>query len=350
MIVPDCGRRAVSNIERRTFLKSAAGGAVAVLGGGAQVALHPSAARAQAARSSETEWPNRPVRFIVPLAPGGGLDFVARVVGEAVSRTIGQQVVIENRTGAGGTIGIETAIKSPPDGYSVLVTNDNVASAPHILKTGIDYLNELVPVIQLARQPLALAVHPTLAVSSVAELIETAKRQPGLGCATSGAGSNQHVLLEWFGQLAGIKLDHVPYRGAGQAINDLIAGHVRVAFLGPTALIPHYKAGTLRLLAQSAETRSPSLPEVPTLQEAGFKGLVLNTWYAAFVPLGTPAPAIARLNAEMDKALADPATGKSLLQTATEPVGGSAEQLARVARVDSDKYARLARELNIKAN
>jgi tripartite-type tricarboxylate transporter receptor subunit TctC len=336
MIVPDCGRRAVSNIERRTFLKSAAGGAVAVLGGGAQVALHPSAARAQAARSSETEWPNRPVRFIVPLAPGGGLDFVARVVGEAVSRTIGQQVVIENRTGAGGTIGIETAIKSPPDGYSVLVTNDNVASAPHILKTGIDYLNELVPVIQLARQPLALAVHPTLAVSSVAELIETAKRQPGLGCATSGAGSNQHVLLEWFGQLAGIKLDHVPYRGAGQAINDLIAGH--------------YKAGNLRLLAQSAETRSPSLPEVPTLQEAGFKGLVLNTWYAAFVPLGTPAPAIARLNAEMDKALADPATGKSLLQTATEPVGGSAEQLARVARADSDKYARLARELNIKAN
>src|SRR2546430_2763049 len=240
--------------------------------------------------------------------------------------------------------------RARPDGYSVLVTNDNVASAPHILKTGTDYLNELVPVIQLARQPLALAVHPTLAVSSVAELIETAKRQPGLGCATSGAGSNQHVLLEWFGQLAGIKLDHVPYRGAGQAINDLIAGHVRVAFLGPTALIPHYKAEKLRLLAQSAETRSPNLPEVPTLQEAGFKGLVLETWYAAFVPLGTPTPAIARLNAEMDKALADPATGKSLLQTATEPVGSSAEQLARVARADSEKYARLARELNIKAN
>jgi tripartite-type tricarboxylate transporter receptor subunit TctC len=336
------------NIERRTFIKRAAAGGIALLGGIAQAPHGPNPARAQG--TSDAAWPNRPVRFIVPLAPGGGLDFVARVVGEPVSRAIGQQVVIENRMGAGGTIGIETAIKSPPDGYSVLVTNDNVASAPHILKTGIDYLNELVPVIQLARQPLALAVHPTLEVSSVAELIETAKRQPGLGCATSGAGSNQHVLLEWFGQLAGIKLDHVPYRGAGQAINDLIAGHVRVAFLGPTALIPHYKAGKLRLLAQSAETRSPNLPEVPTLQEAGFKGLVLETWYAAFVPLGTPAPAIARLNAEMDKVLADPATGKSLLQTATEPVGGSAEQLARVARADSEKYARLARELNIKAN
>jgi tripartite-type tricarboxylate transporter receptor subunit TctC len=158
------------------------------------------------------------------------------------------------------------------------------------------------------------------------------------------------VLLEWFAQMAGIKLDHVPYRGAGQAINDLIAGHVRVAFLGPTALIPHYKTGNLRLLAQSSEMRSPNLPEVPTLQEAGFKGLVLETWYAAFVPLGTPAAPIARLNAEMDKALADPASGKSLLQTATEPVGGSAERLARVARADSEKYARLARELNIKTN
>ena len=306
-------------IERRTFIKRTAAGGIALLGGIAQAPHGPNAAGAQG--TTETAWPNRPVRFIVPLAPGGGLDFVARVVGESVSRAIGQQIVIENRTGAGGTIGIETAIKSPPDGYSVLVTNDNVASAPHILKLGIDYLKELVPVIQLARQPLALAAHPSLAVSSVAELIETAKRQPGLGCATSGAGSNQHVLLEWFAQMAGIKLDHVPYRGAGQAINDLIAGHVRVAFLGPTALIPHYKSGNLRLLAQSSETRSPNLPEVPTLQEAGFKGLVLET---CFVPLGTPPSAIARLNAEMDRALADPATAKSLLQTATEPVGGGA--------------------------
>src|SRR5262249_33679849 len=164
------------------------------------------------------------------------------------------------------------------------------------LEVGRRLLEGAGAVIQLARQPLALAAHPTLGVSSVRELIATAKQRPGLGCATSGAGSNQHVLLEWFAQMANIKLDHVPYRGAGQAINDLIAGHVRVAFLGPTALIPHYKSGNLRLLAQSSETRSPNLPEVPTLQEAGFKGLVLETWYAAFVPLGTPPSAIARLN------------------------------------------------------
>jgi tripartite-type tricarboxylate transporter receptor subunit TctC len=282
--------------------------------GGAAVAW-PRAARAQgtlpATPSADPTWPNRPVRFIVPLAAGGGLDFVARLTAEYLSRAIGQQVVIENRTGAGGTIGIDTAIKSAPDGYSVLVTNDNVASAPYVLRLNVDYLKDLVPVIQLARQPQALAIHPSLDVKSVEELIAAVKVRPGMGCATSGTGSNQHVLLEWFAKLARIKLDHIPYRGAGQAINDLIAGHVRVAFLGPTALMPHYKAGILRLLAQSSETRSPSLPEVPTLQEAGFKGLAIESWYGAF--------------------------------------RGTAEQLARVAQQDSEKYARLVKELNIKA-
>jgi tripartite-type tricarboxylate transporter receptor subunit TctC len=229
------------------------------------------------------------------------------------------------------------------------VTNDNVASAPHVLRLNVDYLKDLVPVIQLARQPQALAIHPSLDVKSVAELIAAVKVRPGMGCATSGTGSNQHVLLEWFAKMAGIKLDHIPYRGAGQAINDLIAGHVRVAFLGPTALMPHYKAGILRLLAQSSETRSPSLPEVPTLQEAGFKGLAIESWYGAFVPVGTPPAIVARLNAEIDMALADATTRKSLLQTATEAIGGTAEQLARVAQQDSEKYARLVKELNIKA-
>jgi tripartite-type tricarboxylate transporter receptor subunit TctC len=320
--------------------------------GGAAIGW-PLSARAQrtspATPSPDPAWPNRPVRFIVPLAAGGGLDFVARVTADYLSRTIGQQVVIENKTGAGGTIGIETAIKSAPDGYSVLVTNDNVASAPHVLRLNVDYLKDLVPVIQLARQPQALAVHPSFDVKSVAELIAAVKARPGMGCATSGAGSNQHVLMEWFAKMAGIKLDHIPYRGAGQAINDVIAGHVRIAFLGPTALMPHYKAGTLRLLAQSSETRSPSLPEVPTLQEAGFKGLAIESWYGAFVPVGTPPAIVARLNAEIDKALADAATRTSLLQTATEAIGGSAEQLARIAQQDSEKYARLVKELNVTA-
>jgi tripartite-type tricarboxylate transporter receptor subunit TctC len=293
-------------------------------------------------------YPTRPIRFIVPLAAGGGLDFVARLFGEYLSRNIGQQIYIENKLGAGGMIGIETAAKSPPDGYSVLVTNDNVASAPHVLRVNTDYVKDIVPVIQLSQQTLVLAVHSSFEVKTIAELIAAAKAKPGMGFATSGVGSNQHILGEWFAKEAGIKLDHVPYRGAGQAVNDFIAGHILIGVLGPTALIPHFKTGTLRCLAQSAKKRAESLPDVPTFEEAGFKGMVLDAWYGAFVPSGTPEPVIARLNAELNKAAADHATRDSLLQTATEPVGGSPEQFAAVVREDSAKYARLAKELGIR--
>jgi tripartite-type tricarboxylate transporter receptor subunit TctC len=321
------------NLVRRRFMQ-----------GVAAAAAVPALSRVAVAQA----YPARPIRFIVPLAPGGGLDFVARLVGEHLSRTIGQQVYLENKVGAGGMIGIETAAKSPPDGYSVLVSNDNVASAPHVLRVNTDFVKDLVPVIELSRQTQVLAVHSSFNVKSVAELVAAAKGQPGMSFATSGVGSNQHILGEWFAKEAGIKLEHVPYRGAGQAVNDFIAGHILIGVLGPTALIPHYKTGTLRFLAQSSKARMSSLPDVPTFEEAGMKGIVLETWYGAFVPSGTPAPIIARLNAEMNRAVGDPATRDSLLQTATEPVGGTAEQFARVVQEDSAKYARLAMELNIK--
>ncbi|HEV7984156.1 MAG TPA: tripartite tricarboxylate transporter substrate binding protein [Xanthobacteraceae bacterium] len=321
------------DIARRRFMQSAA----------AAVAT-PVLSRVAMAQA----YPARPIRFIVPLAPGGGLDFVARLVGEHMSRTIGQQVYLENKLGAGGMIGIETAAKSPPDGYSVLVSNDNVASAPHVLRVNTDFVKDLVPVIELSRQTLVLAVHASFNVKSVAELIAAAKARPGMSFATSGVGSNQHILGEWFAKEAGIKLEHVPYRGGGQAVNDFIAGHILVGVLGPTALIPHYKAGTLRFLAQSTKVRTQSLPDVPTFEEAGMSGVVLETWYGAFVPPGTPGAVIARLNAEMNRAVSDPAVRDSLLQTATEPVGGTAERFARVLQEDSARYARLAKELDIK--
>jgi tripartite-type tricarboxylate transporter receptor subunit TctC len=321
------------DVVRRRFVQ----GAVAA----AALPVLSPAARAQT-------YPTRPIRFIVPLAPGGGLDFVARLFGEYLSRNICQQFYIENKLGAGGMIGIETAARSPPDGYSVLVTNDNVASAPHVLRVNTDYVKDLVPVTQLSQQTLVLAVHSSFEVKSVAELVAAAKAKPGMGFATSGVGSNQHILGEWFAKEAGIKLDHVPYRGAGQAVNDFIAGHILIGVLGPTALIPHFKTGTLRCLAQSSKKRAESLPDVPTFEEAGFKGMVLDAWYGAFVPSGTPEAVIARLNGEFNKAAADPATRDSLLQTATEPVGGAAEQFAAVVREDSAKYARLAKELGIR--
>jgi len=339
----------MNGIERRKFIKGAAAGGIALAGGGAGNLLNPRMARAQAALSSDA-WPNRPVRFIVPLAPGGAIDFIARAVGERMSLTIGQQVVVENRTGAGGTIGMDAAMKSPPDGYTVLITNDNAASAPHIMNLSYDYTKEMLPVCYLGRHGQILAAHASLGVSSVKELVDYVKANPGLGLATSGVGSNQHVLCEWFKREAGIKLEHVPYRGAGQAINDLIAAHVKTAFLGPTSLMPHAAVGTIRMLAQSSGKRGPTLPQVPTLEEAGYKGLVLEAWYAAFVPAGTPPAIMARLNAEMNKALKDPKLVDTFTKGAIEPVGGAPEDIGKLARADSEKYARLVKELNIKVN
>src|SRR5215213_10471892 len=305
-------------IGRRGVLKGAA-----ALGA---TAFAPNVLRAQ-------DWPSRPVRFVVHLAAGGGLDFIARLVGEHISRSVGQQVFIENRTGgAGGTIGIDAGIKSPPDGYNFLIANDNIASSPHVLRLNVDFLKDVMPVSLLGRQPQVLCVHPSLEVKSVAELVAAVKKMSSLGCATSGVGSNQHVLMEWFAKAADIKLEHVPYRGAGQAINDLIAGHVKVAFLGPTAPLPHAQAGTIKLLAQSGEARSPSMPDLPTLQESGYQGVTLESWFAVFAPLGTPGTVIAQLNAACEKALADSHTRDALFKAATEPVGGEPERLAKLAR------------------
>jgi tripartite-type tricarboxylate transporter receptor subunit TctC len=295
------------------------------------------------------EWPNRPIRFIVPYPAGGSTDVGARVIGDYLSRALGQQIVVENRTGGSGNIGFEAGARSAPDGYTVLIAPDQVASAPHVFKVSFDPLKDLLPVIQLSRQPVVLAVHPKLGVSSLAELIALAKQRPGLSYATSGIGSQQHMTAEWFAQLAGIKLEHVPYRGGAQAINDLVAGHVMIGSLGSTPLIPHYKAGALRLLAQTTAARSPSLPDVPTYEQAGIK-LVLDQWLGAFAPAGTPPAIVARLNNEMNKALAEAAIRESFLQSAQEPVGGSAEQFLRLVRDDFAKYERLAKELNIKAN
>jgi tripartite-type tricarboxylate transporter receptor subunit TctC len=295
-------------------------------------------------------YPARPIRFVVPFPAGGSTDVGARLIAENLSRAFGQQVYVENKSGANGTIGIEDAAKSAPDGYTILVTTDSVASNPHVFNSKVDPSKDLLSIIQLSRQPIALAAHPSLGVTSIAELIALAKKQPGLPYATgSGTGSAQHMAVKWFAQIAGIRLEHVPYRGGGQAINDLIGGHVKLGSLGSTPLMPHYKAGTLRLLAQTTKTRSPSLPDVPTYVEAGVKGLVLEQWLGVFTPAKTPLDIASRLNGEINKALADPAVRKNLLDSAQEPVGGTSDQFAALVREDYATFGRLVKDLDIKA-
>ena len=301
------------------------------------------AARAQS-------YATKPIRFVVPFPAGGSTDVGARLIAEHLSHVFGQQVYVENKSGANGTIGVEAAAKSAPDGYSILVTIDTVASNPHVFHTNIDPSKDLVPIIQVSRQPIVLAAHPSLGVNTLAELIALAKQQPGLRYATgSGFGSPQHMAVQWFARIAGLKLEQVPYRGGGQAINDLLGGHVKLGSLGSTPLIPHYKAGTLRLLAQTTHDRSPSLPDVPTFEQAGMKGLVLDQWLGVFAPAGTPPAITERLNSEIGKAIADPVVRKQLLDSGQEPVGGTAEQFSNLVREDFAKFGRLVKELDIKA-
>ena len=295
------------------------------------------------------EWPSRPVRVVVPFAAGGSTDVAARLVADYLSRSLGQQVFVENRTGANGNIGIEGAAKSEPDGYTVLVAPDAVVSNPHLYQVKYDPLKDLAPVVQVSRQPIVLVAHPSLGARTLADVVALAKEQPGLRYALgSGVGSAQHMVGQWFAKIAGVQLQAVAYRGGGQAINDLVAGHVKLGSLGSTPVVPHYRAGSLLILAQTTEARSQSLPDVPTYQEAGVKGLVLDQWVGVFVPAGTPAPIVERLNAEVNKALADPATRTALLGSAQEPVGGSASELSARLHQEFAKYGSLTRELDLK--
>lgn len=308
----------------------------------ALLALAPPGVHAQS-------WPERPVRIIVAFSAGGSTDVAVRAISDRLAQALGQPVLVENRPGAAGNIAAEFVAKQPADGHVVLASADSLASNPHLFRNlPFDPAKDLVPVVQLTRQPVVLAVHSSLGVTSVAELVALAKAKPGLGYATSGAGSIQHMAGEWFAQLAGIRLTHVPYKGGGQAVNDLVGGQVPIGSLGNTPLLPHHRAGKIRIIAQTTAARSPSLPEVPTYEEAGMRGLVLEQWLALFVAAGTPQPVIQRLAAEVTKVLAEPAVRERYAQVGLEPVGGTPADIQRQYRTDYEKYGRLIRELNIR--
>jgi tripartite-type tricarboxylate transporter receptor subunit TctC len=294
-------------------------------------------------------WPSKPLRWIVPFAPGGANDITARVVAERLNQALGQPVVVENRPGAAGTIGVELVAKSPADGYTVVSSSDTITLAPHLYpKIGFHPIKDFVAVTQLARQPVVLAVHPSLGVSSLAELVAFVKKNPGLGYATAGAGSQQHIAAEWFASLAGIQLTHVPYKGGGQAITDLVGGQVKLASLGAAPLAPHYKSGKLKLLAQTTDTRSPLLADVPTYQEMGFRALSIEQWQGVFLPAGTPKEIVARLHAEIVKVLAEPKVQERFAQNMLETVGDTPAHFGAVVRREYEKYGALVRELKIR--
>jgi tripartite-type tricarboxylate transporter receptor subunit TctC len=300
--------------------------------------------------SAADDWPNRSVRFVVLYPPGGSTDVAARVVADYLSHSLGYRVIVENRAGANGNIAMQYVSQSAPDGYTILVGTDAISSNPHVYKMDFDPLQTLVPIVELSHQPIALAVHPSLGITTLAQLTALAKQQPGMRFATgSGVGSMQAMVALWYAKLAGLNLVQVPYRGGGEAINDLISGEVKVGSFGSTPLIPQAKAGLITILAQSMATRSAALPDVPTFGEAGLPQLVVDQRLGLFAPKGTPPEIIASLNTAVNAALRDDKVRKALADQAQEPAGGSAEQYAKRVIEDSEKDGRLAQELNVKA-
>jgi tripartite-type tricarboxylate transporter receptor subunit TctC len=284
----------------------------------------------------------------VPFPPGGSTDIATRPVADRVGQALGTSSVVENRAGAGGNIGTEAVAKSAPDGYTVLVTADAISSAPHLYKVTWDPFRDFVPVIQLARQPVVLAVHPSLGVNTVAELVALAKREPGLGYATSGAGSQQHMAAEWFAAIAGIKLTHVPYKGTGEVLPALAGGQVDIAWTAIGTAVPLIKSGKLKALGVASTKRSPLLPDVPTFAEAGIP-FEARSWFAIAAPAGTPRPVVDRIAADVKRIVESPEyREKYIAGLGLEPFPLGPDQFAAFLVEDRAKYAQRVKNANVR--
>ena len=295
-------------------------------------------------------YPARTVRVIVPYAPGGGADVVTRVYTKAWSEGTGQQFIVDNRAGANGNIGAELAAKSKPDGYTLLsVANTTVTINPSLYRQmPIDMIRDLAPVSMMGGQPSVLIVHPALPARSVKELAAIARARPGqLDYASASTGSSSHIAAELFRMVAKIDITHVPYKGNGPAMADLLAGHVQLMFNNLAPSVPQVKAGRLRALAVTSEKRSAAAPEVPTMAEAGFPGVVFNLWVGLLAPAGTPADVIARLNTETAKAAQQRDVSERLLGEGTEPYVTSAARMGEIIREETGRWAKVVKAAGI---
>jgi len=290
-------------------------------------------------------YPVKPIRVVVPYAPGGATDLTARLVGQKMQEAMKQNVLVDNRPGAGGVIGADIVAKAAPDGYTVLIAVPaEIAILPHLQKLPYNVARDLAPVSLAAVTPLILVVHPSLPVRSVKELIAFARARPGqLAYASAGTGGVQHLSGELLKIAMKLDMAHVPYKGAGPVMPDLIGGHVPMFFSGMPPAMPHVKAGKLRALAVTTTRRSPAAPDVPTLAEAGVPGFDISNWFAYFVPSGTQADVIARLNLEVNRGLKQPDVREKLASVGAETVGTSPEELARFVRSESEKFAQLVK-------
>jgi tripartite-type tricarboxylate transporter receptor subunit TctC len=294
-------------------------------------------------------WPAKPVRFIVPFPPGGSTDVAARTVAEKLSRALGQQVVVDNRGGGGGAIGTVEAARAAADGYTLLFVADPVITLHLVVKNvQFDMQRDFAAITQVTTQPIAVAVHSSVPVKSVQDLVAYAKANPGkLSFAHSGTGSGQHMSGELFKKMAGIDIVHIPYKGGGPAVQDLVAGQVPMGVLGSTPLIPHHKSGRIRIIAFTSKERFPPMPEIPTLHESGLAGFDTTQWLGILAPKGAPAEIISRVHVETAKALALPEVKERLAQAALQAVGSTPKEFEALIRADLERWTAIARELKL---
>jgi tripartite-type tricarboxylate transporter receptor subunit TctC len=301
---------------------------------------------ALAAPSFAQKYPEHPVRIVIPLSPGGTTDVPGRIIAQKLSETLGQQFFVENRAGAGGTIGSDYVAKAKADGYTLLLTASPFVIAPHVYKKlPYDALKDFVPVTKIAEGPYVLVVHPSLGVNSVKDLIALAKKQPGkIDFASSGNGGAQHLVTELFMYMAGIKMNHVPYKGSGPAQQDLMSGIIKVSFVGTPIAIPHMKSGRLKALGVSTPKRWPDMPDVPTIAEAGVPGFEAVVWIGMLAPAGTPKEIVAKLAGEIGKLVRADEVKKLLDPTGMDPAPDTPEQFAKFLKVDFDKWGKVVKE------
>ena len=296
------------------------------------------------------DYPSRPVRIVVPFAPGGPNDIIVRLVAQKLTETWGQPFVVENRPGAGGNIGTDFVAKAAPDGYTLLsVGPGSLIINPLIGKVPYDTARDFAPVTLMARAPNALVAHPSLPAGSVKELIELARSQPGrINYGSGGNGSTPHLAGAMFAAMAGVALTHVPYKGTAPATADLIGGQVQIAFLGIPTVLPHVKSGKLHVLAVTGKHRSPELPGVPTVDEAGVPGYELSPWYGLLAPAGTPREVVVRLGEEVSRVVRAPEMKEKLAVQGAEVAGGSPEEFAALIRADTSTWSRVVKDAGIR--
>jgi tripartite-type tricarboxylate transporter receptor subunit TctC len=304
------------------------------------------------AAGAQDAYPSRPLKFILPFPPGGGTDILGRVIAERLSASLGQPVVTENRGGAGGNVGAEAAAHSAPDGYTIVLVAPSLAISPSLYsKLNYDPVKDLAPIGLVATVPNVMITNPAVEAKNLQEFIALARSRPGaMNYGSGGAGTSNHLAGELFNIVTGARLVHVPYKGVNLAMQGVLAGEIQLVFIGIPAALPHIKAGKLRALALVAPQRSPALPEVPTVAEAGLRDFEVTTWYGIMTPAGTPRPIVSRLNAELVKIMHAPDVKERLAAMATDPLTSTPEEFAAYLKREIAKWGDVVRKANLKAD